>query len=75
MEAVKIRLKLERIPTSFVIPEIVNDSKKPKDSKIYFPHIFGSITLLLKVWKTVQILHIIKAATSLCDCSSMVCAI
>jgi len=49
MEAVKIKLKLEGTPASFITPEIVTDSKKnPKHSGMFFPHGFGSVTLLLK---------------------------
>lgn len=50
MEAVKTKLKLMGTPASFMIAEIVTDSKKnPKHSGMFFPHGFGSVKLLLKL--------------------------
>lgn len=60
METVKIKQKFERIPTSFIIPEIITDSKKtPKHSGMFFSSWFWQCNAaaealsLLNVWKTV----------------------
>lgn len=58
MEAVKIKLKLEGTPASFIIPEIVTGSKKnPKHSGMFFSLWFWQCNTiaealsLLNVWK------------------------
>lgn len=46
----KLKLKLEGSLASFIIPEIVTDSKKnSKHSVMFFLLGFGSVTLLLKL--------------------------